>query len=255
VKLLIFSDAHADATTAGYDRSEDVAGALGEVVRAAVKEDVDLVLFLGDLCDPDGSRSHRAAALGTFTACTLWFQHGIRSRWLVGNHDVIEDGSGSHTLAGVAAVEASQQGRGARMGGEAIKVYSEPTSERFGDRREGGFDLVALPFTPRSHAYDPQLFVEHHNLGGVGENGWPVVVIAHLNIEGIAPGSETIDMPRGRAVFLPVDAIRKRWPKALVVAGHYHQRQVFDGVVVVGSLERLTFGEERNAPGWLIVEV
>ncbi len=247
MKLLIFSDAHTDASTAGYSREEDIATALGEVVRAAAKEQVDLVLFLGDLCDPDGARSHRAAALGVLTACTLWFQHGIRSRWLVGNHDVIEDGSGSNTLAGIAAVEHAT--KGTEIWG-SIGVYSEPQHERI-----LGVDLVALPFTPRSHAYDPVEFVEHHNLGEIGANGRRVLVIAHLNIEGIAPGSETIDMPRGRTVFLPVKEIRKRWPNALVISGHYHQRQVFDGVVVVGSLERLTFGEERNAPGWLIVDI
>ena len=247
MKILVTGDWHTDAITAGVDRAEDVATAIGETVEAAIREEVDLYLFLGDLCDPDGVRSHRAAALGVHTAARLR-HYGIASRWLVGNHDVIEDGSGSHTLAGISALSFGQ-----RLGREDAKVYDAPTVEAIGARGGPGVDLVALPFTPRSHAYDPAAFIEE--LPGRVGAAMPVLIAGHLNIEGIGPGSETLDMPRGRDVFFPVEACRKRFPNALLLNGHYHTRQIFNGIVIPGSLERLTFGEERNEPGYLIVEI
>jgi len=42
----------------------------------------------------------------------------------------------------------------------------------------------------------------------------------------------------------------------LVVSGHYHRRQTTeDGIQVVGSLARLTFGEESNTPQFLVIEL
>ncbi len=241
MKILCSSDWHGDASTAGFPRYEDISRAVLETVDAAVREGVGLYLFLGDLCDPDSSATHRAAALGVLTAATLWSRHGIPSRWITGNHDVKEDGSGSHTLAGVAALAHSVKHEG------QIGVLSQPFVECW-----AGFDLVYLPFAPRSHAYDPEEWV---NKCGAGKYGVQVIVAGHLNIEGIEPGSETTEMPRGREVFLPVAAIRQRWPKALILNGHYHRRQTFRGVVIPGSLERLTFGEEHNSPGFLIIDV
>lgn len=252
MKILVTSDWHADATTAGFDRGDDVSSAVWETVAVAALEEVDMYLFLGDLCDPGTTRSHRAEAVAVRTAAELWFRHRIPSRWITGNHDVIEDGSGSHTLVGVADLafglrETEHAGR--------IVVLDEPFEEHIGENfiRAGGMvDIVYLPFTPRSRGYDPERWVRKC---GAGSHGRRVVVAAHLNIEGIESGSETSDMPRGRDVFLPLAAIRERWPDALVLNGHYHRRQTFKGVVVPGALERLTFGEERNQPGFLVVEV
>ncbi len=246
MRILVTSDWHTDAMTAGIDRGPDVEEAVDETINAAIREKADLYLFLGDLCDPDGVRSHRAAAVGVRAAAAL-LREGIRSRWLVGNHDVIEDGSGTNTLAGIAAMYPIA------ADGDVV-VWDSPCSEVIpvlpAELDAGSVLLVALPFTPRSHAYDPAAFVEilPPHLG-------PVIVAGHLNIEGIGPGSETIDMPRGRDVFFPLEAVKKRFPKALMLNGHYHTRQTFNGIVIPGSLERLTFGEEKNEPGYLIVEV
>ncbi len=242
MKILVCSDFHVDASTAGYLRQNDIEQAVLQTVEAAVREKVDLYLFLGDLCDPDGVKSHRAAALSVYVATTLWMQHEIPSRWITGNHDVIEDGSGSHTLAGVAALAKG-------LGAWGIGLMASPFVET---ALSHGVDILYLPFTPRSHSYDPSQWVEKC---GAGTNDRRVIVASHLNIEGIEVGSETTDMPRGRDVFLPVQQIRKRWPHALMLNGHYHRRQTFNGVVIPGSLERLTFGEEHNTPGFLIVEV
>ncbi len=235
--------------TAGVDRGPDIEQAVEETVQAAIRERVDLYLFLGDLCDPDGVRSHHAAAIGTRTAAQLAVR-GIPSRWLVGNHDVIEDGSGTNTLAGIMAL--------AGISDEwMLEVFARPWIESIrtvSSNRVEGINLIALPFTPRSHAYDPAKFIEELP-AHVGTGRHRVIIAGHLNIEGIGPGSETQDMPRGRDVFFPLEAVQKRFPGALLLNGHYHTRQVFNGIVIPGALERLTFGEERNEPGFLIIEV
>jgi hypothetical protein len=79
-----------------------------------------------------------------------------------------------------------------------------------------------------------------------------------LTVPGIEPGSETREMPRGREVRYPVEAIRERWgDRAVMLNGHYHRayHRAESPVVVPGSLERLTRGEARNEPGCLILEV
>ena len=237
MKAIITSDWHLDASTAGMPRFLDVFDAVQDAVRLAVDMKVDAFIFVGDLTDPDTQRSHASVGVAVEVAANLWFEHGIASRWVVGNHDVIEDGSGSHTLAALRGLE---QG----LGGNGIRVYGAPTCELF-----DGVSIVALPFTARSHAYDPAVFVRE-----VEVESTRVVVLSHLNIEGIESGSESSEMPRGREVFLPIGEIRKRWPKAIVVNGHYHKRQTFNGIEVTGSLERLTFGEQDNDPGFLVLE-
>jgi DNA repair exonuclease SbcCD nuclease subunit len=246
VKIIVTSDWHLDWATGGLPRFADVFAAVQVIVDAAKREGVEMVMFLGDLTDPDAVRAHQAVSVAMWVATHLWFCAGIATRWLVGNHDVVEDGSGSSSLSAVHAFGVALP-RGAKQG---VKVYTEPEVEVFGNKA-----ILALPFTPRSHPYDPLTFVRSldPNPGGVIR---PIdLVVGHLNIEGIGPGSETTDMPRGRDVFLPVAAIRERWPDAVVCNGHYHRRQVFDGVHVPGSLARLTFGEEHNSPGYLVVEV
>jgi hypothetical protein len=114
-------------------------------------------------------------------------------------------------------------------------------------------DVIALPFTPFCRSYDPAVFLREAAFVCRSPR---VLIAGHLNLEGITPGSETLDMPRGRDVFFPIEeALATFGDRAILLNGHYHERQVYRGVQVVGSLERLGFGELRNEPGYLLVEV
>jgi len=245
IRILVSSDWHADASTAGHERFADVEVAVDETVEAAVQQRCTHYLFLGDLCDPDETRSHRAVALALRTALRL-ADHGIASHWIVGNHDVVEDGHRSHTLLALKALEGEVPLK--------CSVHDGPTIARLDDRPDGRVALVALPYTPRSHAYDPEDFIRRSDTFGI--RCQHVVVAGHLNLAGITPGSETDDMPRGREVFFPIQACREVFgDRAVLLNGHYHRGQVYEGVHVPGSLERLTFGEAGHTPGWLILEV
>lgn len=244
MKIIAISDLHLDASTAGLPRFDDVTKAVNEAVDAAIREKAIAFLFLGDLCDPDNQRSHRCTAFAVETAMRLQAA-GIWSRWLVGNHDVIEDGSGTHTLSALKSCEFESRGCFSR-------VFDSPTLQR-----TAHFNLVALPFTARSHTYDPEQFIDELEPGFDGyDPNLTTIVIGHLNISGIEIGSETSDMPRGRDVMWPIDACRKKFgSKLLMLGGHYHKRQVFNGIHIVGSPAQLSFSEEGQDKGYLMIEV
>lgn len=242
MRILVTSDWHLDWTTGGYPRYSDLTEAVKRVVEAAVKQKVDGFMFLGDLSNPGNPRAWRAISFAVVVDQELG-RLGIPTLWLTGNHDVVEDGHNSSVLLPLRAAGAW--------------VVSEPCAGRFGGPR-GAVDMIALPFTPRSHAYSPADFV-----GKVEPQGGPVLIVGHLHVEGIEPGSESVELARGREVFLPVEAIATRFKNAVVLNGHYHRRQVFEckggarglQVHVPGSLGRLTRGERDNSPGYLVVEV
>jgi DNA repair exonuclease SbcCD nuclease subunit len=231
MKFLFTGDWHLDAITAGVERFDDVSTSLDWVARVAQEEGVAHVIFLGDLCDPDANRAPRCVARAIGFAEHL-HETGINTWWLTGNHDVIEDGSGTSTLV--------------PLGAAGHNLVDTPRVESL-----YGVSFAFLPFVPRSKAYDPVDFIERASTSVSG----PVIIAGHLSSRDIEPGSETHEMGRGRDQWIPLDAIKERFKdRALVVNGHYHQWQTED-VLLPGSLERLTFGEEANEPSVAIVEV
>jgi len=255
VRILCTSDWHLDAFTAGLARFDDVARSARGTVELAKRERCDGYVFLGDLADP-GPRAHRASALAIELASDL-ARAGIWSRWLVGNHDVVEDGSGSSTLSPLAA---AAWNRGEIGDLDAVRVWPGASSETWPDH----VLAIGLPHPARGMGYSPDLFVrslaDAFDAEEVAGRWCPrlALIFGHLTVPGIEPGSETREMPRGREVRYPVEAIRERWgERAVMLNGHYHRsyRRAESPVIVPGSLERLTKGEARNEPGCLILEV
>lgn len=235
MKLVFSSDWHGDVITQGVDRYDEVDRGVMESVGHATDIKADAYFFGGDLCDPHTARAHRSVMLAHKAAYTLNIT-GIPSYWLVGNHDVIEDGSGGHTLMS--------------LGWCSGAVMSDPQWFPVGTHRDF-INVIALPFTPTVRGYDPVEFIEGLEI----DNDKPILVLGHLNLKGICAGSETLDMPRGREVFWPTDAIRAKFPKAIMVGGHYHERQTYDDVRIIGSTARLTYGEGDHEVGFLELEI
>lgn len=241
MKLLVTSDWHADAKTIGHARFGDVERAVGEMVQRAIELRVGAFLFLGDLCDPDsGSAAFRSVELAVSAAMTL-SRAGIRSIWMAGNHDVIEDGSGDTTLSPLRPLDCM---------GSLVEVVERPRCLELGV----GLRLQLLPYTATSHPYDPKAEVD-----GLDWRGCKLVVAGHLAVEGVEPGEETTDMPRGRDVVFPRECFSLA-DKVVLLNGHYHRQQTherpgFVPLSIPGSPARFTFGEQDNRPGYLIVEV
>ena len=234
MRIVCSSDWHLDQSTAGVDRYDDMDAAIDESVRAAIQLKSDAYVMNGDLTDPNTVRSHRAVAKAIEVQRRL-DDVGILPIFVAGNHDVIEDGSGMTTMSPLAAT-----GRGF--------VFERPMMMSLTT-----VTLIALPFTATSHDYDPEEFIRKCHASG--EHVKPVLILGHLNAEGISPGSETTDMPRGRNVYWPLDAIEECFPDATVIGGHYHTPQTYKGLTIIGSMVRLRFDERDNEPGYIVVEI
>lgn len=235
MKILNTSDWHLDWRTHGVRRFGELSNAVDVTVESAFEEKVDLYLFTGDLADPDsGSCVLRCVELMLRTAVKLR-AGGIPSMWIAGNHDVIEDGSGETTLTPLSAI----------TGPDII------LAERPGLYETRSVNVLALPFAATSHTYDPEQFL----LEEAPSKGRPFILAGHLSVPGIIPGEETAEMPRGRDVLYPIEAMKKTKP-LVAINGHYHRRQVSpDGVIIPGSLAQLTFNEEGNTPGFIILDL
>lgn len=236
MKLFVFSDAHLDWHTDGYERFGDVADAMmNPISQAAAARSLGqdaAVMFLGDLTNPFSRNQHRASAYAVECGRILE-EEQVPSLWIPGNHDIIEDGHNSHTLLALKAADF-----------EFCNVVDAPRVVSLGPDLWVG----CLPFTATSHDYDPAREVESWDRADI--------IAGHLSIEGILRvGSETTDMPRGRNTLFPLGAARKHHPDALLLNGHYHEQQVFKRIHIPGSLARLTHGEESNQPGFLVFDL
>lgn len=235
MKLVVVSDTHWDARTAGVPRFAEVDGAYRRAARHAIEVKADAFVHLGDSFDPDaGPVGYRA--LATIAECSLALGRvGIETLVLAGNHCVIED-----SRVGIRSVVSPLCELG-------VRVFDEP-----GFFNLKGTLFLALPFTPSWAPYSPldwaAKFVERTE----GKRG---VVLGHLDLEGVTAGSEASDFARGRDVFWPLDFLAPLSRKYLLLGGHIHRRQVYRGVHIVGSLCRLAFGEDEvSEPGFIEVD-
>lgn len=224
--IVVASDFHPDANTAGFPRFDDVRSAAMESVDYAIKHGAEAYVFCGDLITNDPSLDLMIRCAGLLLEMDTALECGGVARYKIpGNHDVFEDGRCTTVL-------------------DFLDPIKQPTyypEERLG----------FLPFSPSSHSYDPEYAVYSWK----EYDTKPRAIFGHLNVEGITPGSELSDFPRGRDVFFPVDACKRLFPDAILVNGHIHRRQVFNGVHIVGSLVNLTRGEVDNEPGFLVLDV
>lgn len=248
MKLLVFSDLHGDWTTGGFERFDELSQSLDQVHAHAVSCRVDMVAFLGDLTDPDvdPALTHRTVARAVEFHTRLR-DAGIADRWLVGNHDVIEDGRGSHTLM---ALEKA----GAR-------VFSKPRNEII-NHAGGRLELVWLPYAGLGNRYEPDRYVRELAAShAMGLKGGTLIVLGHMTrVPGAVDGSETRDMPRGRDMEFPLEACEVLrqvggYGTTLYCNGHFHQRVIDGPVLIPGAMARLTHGEEHHQPGFLLIEV
>lgn len=237
MRILLLSDVHIDAISCGKSRHDQIY----EALLKAVKPKFDLMFFLGDWADPDNERSLRASTAAVKFAHHVYSLTKVKSVWITGNHDVAEDGHGSHVLSPLK-----------ETGVANVCDYPSLLSNI-----SWPFQLVLLPYTDRLHAYDPGKFIEE-TVPALNKKK-TTIILGHLDVEGATPGSEIKDIPRGREVFWPTAAIAKHMPHAMCIGGHIHERGVLkrDGVEIniVGSLDRLSFSEEKMTPGWHILEV
>lgn len=247
MKIVVVSDLHLDKETIGVPRMPEVQKALLQASRYAIDITADAFVCLGDVTDPDSGGSTMWAVHECGQTALHLREAQIPSIWIAGNHDVFEDGSGATVLSPLEVLQHLDDGP------PLITIVEDPTAVEVGDVL-----FSCLPFTPVSRPYSPmEVALAHRDVAR--RRKLKLVVLAHLMIAGITPGSETTDMPRGREVLFPTlhtaDA-------RLRLNGHYHRRQIFDPrdggppIVIPGSPAAFAFGEhDDQQPGFLVIEL
>ena len=260
MKLLLTTDHHVDATTAGVARRPELLEHHARLREICREKKVDAAAFLGDWCDPghmlgplyarDAVREFRALAAETRFGKLIA---------IAGNHDVVEASVGGEPVTTLSHLEAL----------DCVVLAEEPAFHVFPQCPRVGFLL--LPYVARAHqvarpglvaaVVDNVLRVESAG-GRVPDR---IVVLSHLTVPGARLGSESRELSRGRDVDLPYDELERLRSRIYLVAnGHYHARQVVKSegrpdVLVPGAPLRLTFAEQRDSDdpsrGCVVVEV
>lgn len=244
MRIVVCSDLHLDWVSSGVSRFEEVSAAVDRTVDAAIERDADAWMFLGDAGNPDsGSCVFRCLDV-LVRAAVRNREQNIRTIMLAGNHDTIEDGRSDTFLSPLRSLP-------------GVDVIEAPRSLTLRDRSGAEVQLLGLPYASTSNDYDPAAAVDRE-CGGKGT----LLVVEHLCVRGIVPGSETEDMPRGRNVWFPDDevAVVARRRRTIVLGGHYHKGQVHETpsglpVQIVGAPARFKHSEETNSPRFLVADI
>ena len=252
MKLLLTSDWHLDAVTAGIPRVDEFDPYLRRVADAVREHSVDAVGVLGDIFDP-GKMNGPEMTTRLLDAAKVLDASGAKwVLWIAGNHDVVESSQGWTTLT---PLDRALGGGFLRGSGTHHRVFEYPQTLKL-----GGFAVLALPYVARAAAAPHDMAEAIEKAKTLRDQGIPLIVLGHMMVPGAIMGSESHEMARGRDVDMPLDHLAELTP-ALVANGHYHRAQTVKGpggirVVIPGSPHRFTFGERHDADkGFVILDL
>ncbi len=269
IRLLHFADLHIgvenygqiDRQTGLHRRVLDFLHRLDEVVAYALRHEADVVLFAGDAFrtrSPEPTHQREFAA-----RIRRLSQAGIAVVLLVGNHDVP-----------AIAQRASSLDIFSALGVPNVTVLNKARRVRL-ETKHGPLQIVGLPYPIRQRLLKKQeyrkltpeqlddrmtglMLSTLRRLSAEVEPEVPAVLAGHFSLGQAADGSERKIMV-GRGLSLPRSEIAAG-PWAYVALGHIHRHQDVNegrapGIVYAGSLERIDFGEEEEAKGFVWVEI
>jgi exonuclease SbcD len=270
IRLLHFADIHVgienyghiDSATGVNSRVLDFLRRVDEVIDYGLGRDVDVVIFAGDAFktrDPSPTLQREFAR-----RVKRIVDAGVPIILLVGNHDLpaMEKKASSIDIYRTLAVP-------------NVVVGWEEALHRVETKR-GPIQIATAPYPMRNrlmsldeHRGKPVDELDRALQEIVGENiralaeqldpALPAVLTGHYTVSGATYGSErSVMLGRDVAVLKSVLA-DARWD--YVALGHIHKHQSlqpkgdYPAIVYSGSLERIDFGEEREAKGFCWVEV
>lgn len=268
IKILHLSDTHLGSgfshgrlnpATGLNTRLEDFVSSLSQCIDRAIAEPVDLVLFGGDAF-PDATPPPvvQEAFASQFRRLV---DAQIPTVLLVGNHDQHSQGQGGASLCIYRTL-----GVPGFIVGDRLETHRIET-------RRGPIQVITLPWLTRSTlltrpetegltlADVNQLLIDRLTVALEGEirrlhPDIPTVLLAHLMIDTACYGAERF-LAVGKGFTIPMSLLTRSCFD-YVALGHVHRHQVLchDPVVVYpGSIERVDFGEEDEAKGFVLVEV
>ncbi len=270
MKILHLSDIHLGSSfshgqinpeTKLNTRLEDFVKSLSACIDRAINDSVDLVLFGGDAF-PDSTPAPyiQSAFAQQFKRLAI---ANIPTVLLVGNHDQHSQGNGGaslsiyHTLAVPNFVV-----------GEKIDTHTIPTAS-------GEIQVITLPWITATNLLTrPEtegLSMENinqlliHKLEPILEQQIrklnpeiPTILLGHLMAERSNLGAERF-LAVGKGFQIPLSMmIRPEYD--YVALGHVHKHQNLNKnnnppVVYAGSIERVDFSEEKEAKGYVLIEI
>jgi len=267
MKLLHFSDLHLgvelygtpDSRTGLSSRVSDFLRMFDIIVERAIDEQYDAVLFSGDAFknrDPSPTLQREFAKRVTKLA-----RAGVPIVIIVGNHDL------PNVLTRATPVEIYQV---LSIPGVHVCRQIERVDVQ---TRSGLLQIVALPWVTRSMLLalpqyremgDVDLEREMASLIANAVRGLmseldprhPAVLMAHVSVQGASLGYEQSIM-LGRDVTVGLDDLNSRGFD-YVALGHIHKHQVLSTnppSVYAGSPERIDFGEEHEAKGYVSLTI
>jgi exonuclease SbcD len=270
IRLLHLADLHIgmenygriDPATGLNGRVMDFLRRLSEVVDYALENEVDLVLFAGDAYksrDPNSTYRREFARRIKRLA-----DSGIPVVLLVGNHDLPAQERRASSIdifrtLDVPNVVVASHDRLYRLRtrrGETIQVATVPypIRQRLLAREEHKDKTIA-----ELDGLVQQIVAENiQALAAQVDRSLPAVLAGHFSVSEAKYGSERTVMLGRDVVILKSILSDAAWD--YVALGHIHRHQELNRgqqppIVYCGSLERIDFGEEREAKGFVVAEV
>lgn len=259
MRVLVTSDWHLDAVTAGVPRREEVLAFAAKILRVAIDAKPDLFLHLGDWYTPGSMRDALYASdISRFIAAmgrVLLPRAG--HVYLAGNHDELDLFDREHPNLDPAGADPDRRLPVSTLTAVDVwmpvggRVCEVPTAIAL----PNDWALLALPHCAPVLGIDYAQAVRERAAMDPRAK-W--IVASHLTIPGAMLGSESRELARGRDDLLPIDEIAKLSPR-LIVNGHYHRPQVVPSaagdIVIPGSPVRMTFAERNDPKGYLLIDL
>jgi len=240
----------------------DFLKSLDEIVKAAIDERVDLVIFAGDAYKDRSPAPTYQREWGK--RIMQLSRAGIQTLLLTGNHDISPATGRAHAIQEfetldvpyVKVLDKPQFLSTEELGGLPIQVIALPWISR-----SGMMAALELDSTDPSETYK----ILGEQISELIEN-WlleanpklPVIFTAHASVEGAKYGSERMVMLGNDMVLPPALVKDKRLD--YVALGHIHKPQNLNEdshppVIYPGSIERVDFGEAGDRKYYIIAEV
>ncbi len=248
-------------------RLEDFLASLDRIVDGAIAERVDLVVMAGDIYKGrDPTPTHQREFARRVLRLT---RERIPLLLLTGNHDLPNALSRASSIDIFRALDVA----GVRVARQAEVLPMDTPS--------GPVLLATLPWFPRSLLMTnddfrglPTQEIESALVAKIGDRVQelaaevaefrsdpryaqaPALLVAHVHAQEAKDGAERL-LTVGTDPLVPVERLALE-PFDYIALGHIHAHQVLarkPSVVYPGSIERVTFGEEREAKGYILAEV
>ena len=270
IKVLHFADAHIDMANYGRHDPEtglpcrvmDFLKSLDEIIRTAIDEKVDMVIFAGDTYRDRSPAPTYQREWGK--RIMQLSRAGIPTLLLTGNHDISPSTGRAHAIQEYATLEVPH-----------IHVLDKP--QFLGPEELEGLpvQVLALPWISRSgmiaslelSSTDPAQvnLALNQRLSDLVED-WlskadptlPIIMTAHASVEGAQYGTERLVRLGGDLALPP--ALVKDQRLDYVALGHIHKPQNLNEgghppVIYPGSIERVDFGEAKDKKFFITAEI